>query len=92
MLAAAFIGQPTALLVDEPLEALDREMRDAVVEWLATRTCAGATVVVSTHLIEPFLPLVTGAVVMTAGRPRAERLEDDPARRLSQLDGWARGR
>jgi ABC-type multidrug transport system ATPase subunit len=91
MLAAAFIGTPDTLLLDEPLESLDRGMRESVVAWLAERVAGGACAVVSTHEIEPFLSLATGAIVMSGGEPRVETLHDDAAARLAQCDGWARG-
>lgn len=91
MLAAALVGTPRTLLLDEPLEALDRGMRDDVVAWLAARVADGACAVVSTHEIEPFVPLVSRAIVMTGREPRLEQPGADLAARLARLDAWARG-
>jgi len=91
LLAAAFIGEPTTLLLDEPLESLDREMRDGLVAWLRGRLDAGATALVSTHEIEPFIPLVNTVVVMKAGAPSIHAPDPDPVRRAVQLDAMARG-
>ena len=67
MLAAAFVGRPATLLFDEPLETLDRAMREFLLGWLAKRIDNGATVVVSTHEIEPFLSRATGVVSVVDG-------------------------
>lgn len=91
MLAAAFIGSPTTLLLDEPLESLDRAMRDLVVRWVGERLAAGATALISTHEVEPFAGMVGAIVAMRAGLPRELAPDADPARRLAQLDALARG-
>ena len=49
VLAAALIGEPRVLLLDEPLEAMDRGMRETIVAWLRGRLAAGSTAVVATH-------------------------------------------
>ncbi len=91
MLAAAFVGTPTTLLLDEPLESLDRAMRDQVVQLLGERLAAGATALVSTHEIEPFATLAGSVVAMRDGVPTTPGLEPDLPRRLEQLDALARG-
>jgi ABC-2 type transport system ATP-binding protein len=48
MLAAAWIGTPTVLLLDEPSNGLDADARAALVELLRQKA-AGAVVLVSTH-------------------------------------------
>ena len=69
LLAAAWIGAPRVVVLDEPLEAMDRGMRATIVEWVAARRAAGAAVLVATHELEPFAPLVDRTLVVEGGRP-----------------------
>ena len=68
LLAAAWIGSPRVLVLDEPLEAMDRGMRVTIVEWVAERRAAGAAVLVATHELAPFMPLVDRTLVVADGR------------------------
>jgi ABC-type multidrug transport system ATPase subunit len=68
VLAAAFIATPATVLLDEPLEAMDRSIRTAVTTWLDGLLAAGHQVVVATHQIEPFLGQARSAVTLRAGR------------------------
>src|SRR5262249_8970575 len=45
LLAAALIGRPRVILLDEPLEGLDRIMRDHVMEWIEAGRRGGAALV-----------------------------------------------
>jgi ABC-type multidrug transport system ATPase subunit len=54
LFAAAFIGRPAHLLLDEPLDAMDREMRGTILAWLRKRLAEGASAVVVSHEREPF--------------------------------------
>ncbi|MCX6560898.1 MAG: ABC transporter ATP-binding protein [Candidatus Aminicenantes bacterium] len=90
--AAAFIGSPSHLLLDEPLEAMDRTARDLVVAWVIRRKAAGAAAVVVSHDIEPFaaaadrvLALREGTAVLHPDWPEGQ------AARLAFLDRLARG-
>lgn len=92
VLAAAFIGAPTTLLLDEPLEAMDRAMRGWLTSWITGASDAGATVVVATHDIEPFVELAGRAVVVTGGVPiLVDPLPGDRGVRADLLDRSARG-
>ena len=92
VLAAAFIGEPTTLLLDEPLEAMDRAMRVWLTSWITAASDRGATVVVATHDVEPFVRLARRAIVVADGVPRVvDPLPPDDAERMSLLDRWARG-
>jgi len=91
MLAALFVGETTTLLLDEPLETLDRGMRDTVLEVVDARLAAGVTALISTHEIEPFAGRAARAVVVRQGVPWLAQLPDDAETRLRLLDAWARG-
>jgi ABC-2 type transport system ATP-binding protein len=92
VLAAAFIGEPMTLLLDEPLEAMDRAMRAWLTRWITDASDRGATVVVATHDVEPFAGLARRAVVVARGVPRVvEPLPNEPAERALLLDRSARG-
>ena len=92
VLAAAFIGEPTTLLLDEPLEAMDRAMRTWLTSWITDASARGATVVIATHDIEPFVDLAVRAVVVTRGAPELlAPLPGDRVVRRGMLDASARG-
>jgi ABC-2 type transport system ATP-binding protein len=91
VLAAALVGRPDVLLLDEPLEAMDRAMRERIVAWVAERVRDGAAAIVATHEIAPFVPLAARAIAVHDGVPRViDPLPDEPARGLV-LDALARG-
>jgi ABC-type multidrug transport system ATPase subunit len=84
--AAARIGVPRTIILDEPLETLDRAMRDAVVAWTRAALDRGARVLVATHELEPFVARAARAVWFESGR--AHRCEPvSPA----EADALARG-
>jgi ABC-type multidrug transport system ATPase subunit len=92
VLAAAFIGEPSTLLLDEPLEAMDRGMRAWLTSWITDASARDATVVVATHDIEPFVDLARRAVVVTRGVPELiDPLPRDRDGRARLLDSSARG-
>ena len=93
LFAAAFIGWPGHIFLDEPLDALDRQISDDVLKWIGERTASGATLVVVSHAIEPLAGLVTRAVTMRDGSCTVhEGLPAEPAARLRLLDALARGK
>lgn len=92
VLAAALIGTPRVVLLDEPLEALDRAARATVVGWVGGLLRQGATLIVATHDLEPFVVLATRAVAVVRGEVRPPiPLPDAPDARLALLDQLARG-
>jgi ABC-type multidrug transport system ATPase subunit len=68
--AAALVGTPTTIVLDEPLETLDRAMREAIVAWTNAALDRGARVVVATHELGPFVARASRAVWFEAGRAR----------------------
>jgi ABC-type multidrug transport system ATPase subunit len=91
LLAAAWIGTPRVALLDEPLESLDRALRDRVLAWCRELVDGGAAVVVVSHEIEPFAPLADVALTVRDGRAVAQALPSDPAGRMALLERLARG-
>jgi len=91
VLAAARVGTPDHLLLDEPLEAMDRGAREEVLGWIGERVAAGAAVLAVSHELAPFAPLAARALTVRDGKCLAYDLETDLAARFSLLDHLARG-
>lgn len=85
-LALAFLGRPDAVLLDEPLGALDDVSRDRLLAFLEDYCAEGHAVIVSTHQITAFEPLLDRLTVVYDGsviydRER-EAIDLDPDRSL----------
>ena len=79
------------MLLDEPLEAMDRGMRDEILLWVDRLLARGALVLVATHDIEPFAARARRALTV-AGRCRlCEPLPDAAAARFAYLEALSRG-
>ena len=92
VLAAAFIGQPTTLLLDEPLEAMDRPMRLWLTSWISDASGRDATIVIATHDVEPFVQIARRAIAVTQGGARVvDPLPDEHDARMTLLDRSAHG-
>lgn len=65
--AAARIGAPGILLLDEPIEGMDRSFREVLVEWITRRVADGATVVIVSHEFESFATLAGRAITVRNG-------------------------
>jgi ABC-type multidrug transport system ATPase subunit len=91
-LAAAWIGSPRVVLMDEPLEAMDRLIRQDILAWVDTLLARGATVAVATHELEPFLAAATRAVTVRAGRCTLHEPLPAQADRAAFLDRLSKSR
>jgi ABC-type multidrug transport system ATPase subunit len=92
VLAAAFVGTPRQVLLDEPLEAMDRGAREDLLAWTGRLVELGAAVVVVSHEIEPFVAGAARALAVRGGRCLdAGALPGEPGERLALLDRLARG-
>jgi ABC-2 type transport system ATP-binding protein len=67
-LAAAVVGRPELIFLDEPSAGLDPQARIAVWDLVRTLREAGVTVVLTTHLMEEAERLADQVVVVDAGR------------------------
>ena len=73
-LARAIVFEPTVLLLDEPLSALDANMREEMrVEIKKIQKATGITAIFVTHDQEEALSMSDQIVVMNAGVDRADR-------------------
>lgn len=78
-LAAALVGRPEALFLDEPTAGLDPHVRRTVWELITRTARTGATVVVTTHSFEEAERIADHLVIMAAGRTVAEGTPDQVA-------------
>lgn len=90
-LAAAWVGQPSVLLLDEPLEAMDRAMRGEVIEWILASAAQGRTVVVASHDFDELVDTASSALSVRAGAATLHALPAESAARRELLDSLARG-
>lgn len=67
-LAAALLGDPPLLLLDEPTANLDAESRAAFQALVAELRTEGKTVVISTHFVDGLVELADRVVVLRRGR------------------------
>ncbi len=93
VLAAARVGTPRHVLLDEPLEAMDRGAREDILAWIDRLLAAPDTsVLVVSHDIEPFVPRATRALTVREGRTvTVDPLPGAAAERLALMERWARG-
>lgn len=68
-LAAALLGEPALLLLDEPMAGLDPEQRQ-LMRRLIAKVAGDSTVVLSTHLAEDVSELASSVCVLDRGRVR----------------------
>jgi len=92
VLAAAWIGRPRVLILDEPLEALDRAMKEMMLSWVDKSLAEEVAVVLATHDIEPFASRADRALGFHRRRYLLlDTLPQDPAQRLRRLEALSRG-
>lgn len=90
VVAAAFVGRPTVLLLDEPFEAMDRGMREHLVDWIRTAVADGHTVVAATHEFDELMETADRALAVQQGVTTAHELPADRVERAALLDQLAR--
>ncbi|MEW1964522.1 ABC transporter ATP-binding protein [Micrococcus sp. NPDC078436] len=67
-LAAALVGRPDMLFLDEPTAGLDPETRPVVHEVIREQTARGAAVLLTTHLLDDAERLADDVAILRAGR------------------------
>jgi ABC-type multidrug transport system ATPase subunit len=91
-LAAAMVGHPRVLLLDEPLEAMDRAFRETILGWIEQARLAGAAVIVAGHETAPLAAAAARALTVRRGKPLLfDPLPESPEKRSAVLDDLARG-
>lgn len=83
-LAQALIGNPRALLLDEPTTGLDPEFRQSLYTILADLAAGGTTVLLSSHALEELEGRVERVVILDHGRVIADGTIEE-LRRLACL-------
>ncbi len=92
LLAAAWIGRPRTLLLDEPLDAMDLGMRERILGWITEVRRAEGLIVAVSHELEPFLPLADRLLAATEGSLRlVEELPSGAEERQRLCEDLARG-
>ncbi len=94
LLAAAWIGWPEIAVLDEPLEAMDREGRQQIVRWVTELRQDRVAVLLATHDFEPFVAVADEVVAVGRNgllRHRLDGLDEDQRMvRVEQLAGRPR--
>jgi ABC-2 type transport system ATP-binding protein len=76
-LAGALIHEPRLIMLDEPLTGLDAGIARQVKELLAARVRGGATIILTTHILEVAERLSDRIGIMAHGRLLAEGTLDE---------------
>jgi len=90
-LAGALIHAPRLIILDEPLTGLDAGSARQVKSVLRERTRAGATVIMTTHILEVAERMADRIGVIARGRLIAEGTLDDLRRQAGGDDGQGGG-
>jgi ABC-2 type transport system ATP-binding protein len=85
-LAAALLGEPPALVLDEPTNGLDPDGIRWIRQLLRARADAGAAVLLSSHLMGEVAEIADDLVVITGGRVVAAGTVDDVTAGHSSLE------
>jgi ABC-type multidrug transport system ATPase subunit len=92
MLAAAWLGSPQVVILDEPLETMDRAIYQEIIAWVGHLDAAGASILIATHEIEPFVEMAARAISIRNGEcTMMDPLPPTRAERRALLDGLCRG-
>jgi ABC-type multidrug transport system ATPase subunit len=92
ILGAAWIGSPRHIVLDEPLEGMDRGMREEILGWVDRLLSEEAVLVVATHDIEPFADRAVRALAVGAGKCGIfEPLPGTGTARMAYLEALSRG-
>jgi len=91
--AACLIGVPRYILLDEPLEGMDRSIQKEILEWIFRHTEAGAVITVVSHSYEKFIELASHAVTVRNGKTVLfKTLPDSENKKFTLLEKLSKGR
>jgi ABC-2 type transport system ATP-binding protein len=86
-LAGALVHDPRLLILDEPLTGLDATVARQVKDLLQQRVRQGATVILTTHILEVAERLADRIGIIQTGRLRAEGTLAELRARAGDRDG-----
>jgi len=86
-LAGALVHEPRLLILDEPLTGLDATVARQVKDLLQARVKAGATVILTTHILEVAERLADRIGIIQTGKLRAEGTLTELRARAGDSDG-----
>ena len=86
-LAGALIHDPKLLILDEPLTGLDAAVARQVKDLLQARVAAGATVILTTHILEVAERIADRIGIIQNGRLLAEGTLDELRARAGEAQG-----
>jgi ABC-2 type transport system ATP-binding protein len=86
-LAGALIHEPRMLILDEPLTGLDAAVSRQVKDLLQERVRGGATVILTTHILEVAERMADRIGIIQAGRLLAEGTLSDLRERAGEREG-----
>ena len=90
--AACLVGKPKYLLLDEPLEGMDIAVQKEILRWIEGRCEQGASVVIISHAVRPFLKKANRVVTIRDGSARLYRkLPATTRERFAFLEKLAQG-
>ena len=87
VLAGALLHEPKLLILDEPLTGLDASAARDVKDLLAARVAEGASIVLTTHILEVAERLASRIGIITAGRLLAIGTMDELRHRAGSASG-----
>jgi len=85
-LSAAFLGSPPLLILDEPFNGLDVATMEALSEMIVKRHEAGATILMSSHLMSYIDRLCQRVVILKKGKVVTEGTPGDLKKEANQSD------
>ena len=85
-IACAFLHDPKVILFDEPLTGLDPQGIRGIQQAIRDRAKAGASIIISSHLLSLFENLCTHIMVLNLGECRRFGTMDDILREVGQTD------
>jgi ABC-2 type transport system ATP-binding protein len=90
--SAAMIGTPEHIFLDEPLEGMDRNIKNEILNWIVRREKAGASIMVVSHTIEAFVKTASQAAAIKNGKIyHYKKLPNKIEKKLSLMEDLSRG-